>query len=69
MTTAKEDNIDLEYTQESDIAEKILLKSINNRCKYESDKLMSYDLWLAILEAMEEYAKIKVSEININEYI
>ena len=62
MTIKEEDNIDLTYIQENNIAKEVLIKSINNRCKYESDKVMSYDLWLAILEAMEEYARIRISE-------
>ena len=40
--------------------EEILIKALNDRCKYESSKEMDYDVHLAIMDAMDEYAKQQV---------
>lgn len=45
--------------------EAILIKALNNRCKYESDKEMAYDVHLAIMDAMGEFAQQEVKNCTI----
>lgn len=40
--------------------DEILIKALNDRCKYESSKEMDHDTYLAIMDAMDEYAQHQV---------
>ena len=45
--------------------EEILIKALNDRCKYESSKEMNYDTHLAIMDTMDEYAQQQVKNCVI----
>lgn len=42
--------------------EEILINALNDRCKYESSKEMDYNTHLAIMDAMDEYARQQVKK-------
>lgn len=44
--------------------EEIYQKSLDHRCKYESSKEIDYDLYLAIMDAMDEYAQQQVDAVS-----
>ena len=48
--------------------EEILIKALNDRCKYESSKEMDYNTHLAIMDAMDEYAQQQVKPCVISAY-